>query len=110
MQVYGYDDGYTGHPELLFENVVIPKKNIIGGEGRGFEIAQGRLGPGRIHHCMRWIGICERSLELMINRSLSREAFGKQLADQGVIQEWIAKSRIKIEEARLLTLKNSLAD
>ena len=107
MQVYGYDDGYTGHPELLFENVVVPKKNIIGGEGLGFKIAQARLGPGRIHHCMRAIGMAERALELMIKRSLSREAFGKQLADQGVIQEWIAKSRIKIEEARLLTLKTA---
>ena len=107
MQVYGYDDGYTGHPELLFENVVVPKKNIIGGEGLGFKIAQARLGPGRIHHCMRALGMAERALELMIKRSLSREAFGKQLSDQGVIQEWIAKSRIKIEEARLLTLKTA---
>jgi len=107
MQVYGYDDGYTGHPELLFENVVVPKKNIIGGEGLGFKIAQARLGPGRIHHCMRAIGMAERALELMIKRSLSREAFGKQLSDQGVIQEWIEKSRIKIEEARLLTLKTA---
>tara|TARA_B100000497_G_scaffold8714_2_gene9309 strand:+ start:3139 stop:4344 length:1206 start_codon:yes stop_codon:yes gene_type:complete len=107
MQVYGYDDGYTGHPELLFENVVVPKKNIIGGEGLGFKIAQARLGPGRIHHCMRAIGMAERALELMIKRSLSREAFGKQLSEQGVIQEWIAKSRIKIEEARLLTLKTA---
>jgi len=107
MQVYGYDDGYTGHPELLFENVVVPKKNIIGGEGLGFKIAQARLGPGRIHHCMRAIGMAERALELMIKRSLSREAFGKQLSDQGVIQEWIARSRIKIEEARLLTLKTA---
>ncbi len=107
MHVYGYDDGYTGHPELLFENVVVPKKNIIGGEGLGFKIAQARLGPGRIHHCMRAIGMAERALELMIKRSLSREAFGKQLSDQGVIQEWIAKSRIKIEEARLLTLKTA---
>ena len=107
MQVYGYDDGYTGHPELLFENVVVPKKNIIGGEGLGFKIAQARLGPGRIHHCMRAIGMAERALELMIKRSLSREAFGKQLSDQGVIQEWIVKSRIKIEEARLLTLKTA---
>ena len=107
MQVYGYDDGYTGHPELLFENVVVPKKNIIGGEGLGFKIAQARLGPGRIHHCMSAIGMAERALELMIKRSLSREAFGKQLSDQGVIQEWIAKSRIKIEEARLLTLKTA---
>ena len=107
MHVYGYDDGYTGHPELLFENVVVPKKNIIGDEGLGFKIAQARLGPGRIHHCMRAIGMAERALELMIKRSLSREASGKKLADQGVIQEWIAKSRIKIEEARLLTLKTA---
>ena len=96
MQVYGYDDGYTGHPELLFENVVVPKKNIIGGEGLGFKIAQARLGPGRIHHCMRAIGMAEKALELMITRSLERETFGQKLAEQGVIQEWIAKSRIKI--------------
>ena len=107
MQVYGYDDGYTGHPELLFENVVVPKKNIIGGEGLGFKIAQARLGPGRIHHCMRAIGMAEKALELMIARSLERETFGQKLAEQGVIQEWIAKSRIKIEEARLLTLKTA---
>ena len=107
MQVYGYDDGYTGHPELLFENVVVPKKNIIGGEGLGFKIAQARLGPGRIHHCMRAIGMAEKALELMITRSLERETFGQKLAEQGVIQEWIAKSRIKIEEARLLTLKTA---
>jgi acyl-CoA dehydrogenase len=107
MQVFGYDDGYTGHPELLFENVVVPKKNIIGGEGLGFKIAQARLGPGRIHHCMRAIGMAERALDLMIKRSLERETFGKKLAEQGVIQEWIAKSRIKIEEARLLTLKTA---
>lgn len=107
MQVFGYDDGYTGHPELLFENVVVPKKNIIGGEGLGFKIAQARLGPGRIHHCMRAIGMAERALDLMIKRSLQRETFGKKLAEQGVIQEWIAKSRIKIEEARLLTLKTA---
>ena len=107
MQVFGYDDGYTGHPELLFENVVVPKSNIIGGEGLGFKIAQARLGPGRIHHCMRAIGMAERALDLMIKRSLERETFGKKLAEQGVIQEWIAKSRIKIEEARLLTLKTA---
>ena len=107
MQVYGYDDGYTGHPELLFKNVVVPKKNIIGGEGLGFKIAQARLGPGRIHHCMRAIGMAEKALELMITRSLERETFGQKLAEQGVIQEWIAKSRIKIEEARLLTLKTA---
>tara|TARA_Y100001937_G_scaffold127694_1_gene200727 strand:+ start:271 stop:1476 length:1206 start_codon:yes stop_codon:yes gene_type:complete len=107
MQVFGYDDGYTGHPELLFENVVVPKSNIIGGEGMGFKIAQARLGPGRIHHCMRAIGMAERALSMMINRSLERETFGQKLAEQGVIQDWIARSRIKIEEARLLTLKTA---
>ena len=107
MQVFGYDDGYTGHPELLFENVVVPKSNIIGGEGMGFKIAQARLGPGRIHHCMRAIGMAERALFLMIDRSLERETFGQKLAEQGVIQDWIARSRIKIEEARLLTLKTA---
>ena len=107
MNVFGYDDGYTGHPELFFENVVVPKKNIIGGEGLGFKIAQARLGPGRIHHCMRAIGMAERALDLMIKRTLERETFGQKLAEQGVIQEWIARSRIKIEEARLLTLKTA---
>ena len=107
MQVFGYDDGYTGHPELLFDNVVVPKSNIIGGEGMGFKIAQARLGPGRIHHCMRAIGMAERALSLMIDRSLERETFGQKLAEQGVIQDWIARSRIKIEEARLLTLKTA---
>ena len=107
MQVFGYDDGYTGHPELLFENVVVPKSNIIGGEGIGFKIAQARLAPGRIHHCMRAIGMAERALSLMIDRSLERETFGQKLAEQGVIQDWIARSRIKIEEARLLTLKTA---
>ena len=107
MQVFGYDDGYTGHPELLFDNVVVPKSNIIGGEGMGFKIAQARLGPGRIHHCMRAIGMAERALFLMIDRSLERETFGQKLAEQGVIQDWIARSRIKIEEARLLTLKTA---
>jgi acyl-CoA dehydrogenase len=107
MQVFGYDDGYTGHPELLFENVIVPKSNIIGGEGMGFKIAQARLGPGRIHHCMRAIGMAERALSLMIDRSLQRETFGQKLSEQGVIQDWIARSRIKIEEARLLTLKTA---
>ena len=107
MQVFGYDEGYTGHPELLFENVVVPKSNIIGGEGMGFKIAQARLGPGRIHHCMRAIGMAERALSLMIDRSLERETFGQKLSEQGVIQDWIARSRIKIEEARLLTLKTA---
>ena len=107
MHVYGYDDGYTGHPELNFENVVVPKSNIIGGEGMGFQIAQARLGPGRIHHCMRTIGMAERALELMIKRALSRETFGTKISDHGVVQDWIARSRIKIEEARLLTLKTA---
>ena len=107
MHVFGYDDGYTGHPEVKFENVIVPKSNLIGGEGSGFKIAQARLGPGRIHHCMRTIGMSERALELMIKRTLEREAFGKKLSEQGVIQQWIAKSRIMIEEARLLTLKTA---
>lgn len=107
MHVYGYDDGYTGHPELKFENVVVPKTNIIGGEGMGFKIAQARLGPGRIHHCMRTIGMAERALELMIKRTTSRETFGTKISDHGVVQDWIARSRIKIEEARLLTLKTA---
>ena len=107
MHVFGYDDGYTGHPEVKFENVIVPKTNLIGGEGTGFKIAQARLGPGRIHHCMRTIGMSERALELMIKRTLEREAFGKKLSEQGVIQQWIAKSRIMIEEARLLTLKTA---
>ena len=107
MHVFGYDDGYTGHPEVKFENVVVPKSNLIGGEGAGFKIAQARLGPGRIHHCMRTVGMTERALELMITRTLEREAFGKKLSEQGVIQQWIAKSRIMIEEARLLTLKTA---
>ena len=107
MTVYGYDDGYTGHPEVAFENVVVPKANIIGGEGMGFKIAQARLGPGRIHHCMRTIGMAERALELMIKRVNSRETFGSKISDHGVVQDWIARSRIKIEEARLLTLKTA---
>lgn len=107
MTVYGYDDGYTGHPEVAFENVVVPKTNIIGGEGMGFKIAQARLGPGRIHHCMRTIGMAERALELMIKRVNSRETFGSKISDHGVVQDWIARSRIKIEEARLLTLKTA---
>lgn len=107
MTVYGYDDGYTGHPEVAFENVVVPKSNLIGGEGMGFKIAQARLGPGRIHHCMRTIGMAERALELMIKRVNSRETFGSKISDHGVVQDWIARSRIKIEEARLLTLKTA---
>ncbi|MEC7820624.1 MAG: acyl-CoA dehydrogenase family protein [Actinomycetota bacterium] len=107
MKVYGYDDGYTGHPEINFTNVRVPASNIIGEEGLGFAIAQARLGPGRIHHCMRTIGLAERALELMIQRAKSRSTFGKKIVEQGVVQDWIAESRIKIEQARLLTLKTA---
>ncbi|MFH8749855.1 acyl-CoA dehydrogenase family protein [Streptomyces rimosus] len=108
MQVYGYEDHYHGgHAEVVFHDVRVPAANLIGEEGGGFGIAQARLGPGRIHHCMRLIGMAERAIELMCRRAVSRTAFGKPLARQGVVQQWIADARVAVEQLRLLVLKTA---
>ena len=104
LEVIGYDHAPHGHAEILYENVRVPVENILLGEGRGFEIAQGRLGPGRIHHCMRSIGQAERALQAICERGMARTAFGKPIAEMGVTKHWIAESRCEIEQARLLTL------
>ncbi|MFI6536095.1 acyl-CoA dehydrogenase family protein [Nonomuraea sp. NPDC050547] len=108
MHVFGYTDAdHGGHAEMVFEDVRVPAENLIGEEGGGFAVAQARLGPGRIHHCMRLIGMAERAVEMMCKRALARTTFGKPVAQQGVVQDWIAESRIKIEQLRLLVLKTA---
>jgi acyl-CoA dehydrogenase len=108
MEILGYDDhSHGGHAELVLRDVRVPVSSLVGGEGDGFAIAQARLGPGRIHHCMRSIGVAERAIELMCQRASARVAFGKPLAEQGVIREWIAESRVRIEQLRLLVLKTA---
>ena len=103
LLMFGYNDA-EGHCEVLFEDVRVPRSNLLGEEGGGFAISQARLGPGRIHHCMRSIGAAERAFDLMCQRARTRTAFGRTLAEQGVIREWVADSRIEIDQARLLTL------
>lgn len=108
MQVYGYEDhSHGGHAEVVFDNVRVPATNLVGEEGGGFAIAQARLGPGRIHHCMRLIGMAERAIELMCRRAVARNAFGKPLAQQGVVQNWVADARVTVEQLRLLVLKTA---
>ncbi|MFJ1916462.1 acyl-CoA dehydrogenase family protein [Streptomyces sp. NPDC088147] len=108
MRVYGYEDHYHGgHAEVVFDNVRVPASHLVGEEGGGFAIAQARLGPGRIHHCMRLIGMAERAIELMCRRAVSRTAFGKPIAQQGVVQNWIADARVTVEQLRLLVLKTA---
>ncbi|MEV0679280.1 acyl-CoA dehydrogenase family protein [Actinosynnema sp. NPDC050436] len=108
LHVFGYTDAaHGGHAEIVFEDVRVPAGNLVGGEGEGFAIAQARLGPGRIHHCMRLVGIAERALELLCRRVVARVAFGRPLARQGVVQEWVAEARVRIEQARLLVLKTA---
>ncbi|MFD9562893.1 acyl-CoA dehydrogenase family protein [Streptomyces sp. NPDC059994] len=108
MQVYGYEDhSHGGHAEVVFHGARVPVENLVGEEGGGFAIAQARLGPGRIHHCMRLIGMAERAIELMCRRAVARTAFGKPIAQQGVVQEWIADARVAVEQLRLLVLKTA---
>lgn len=108
LEVFGYDDHeHGGHAEIVFAGVRVPASNLIGAEGQGFAIAQARLGPGRVHHCMRSIGTAERAIELMCERASDRVAFGKPLAEQGVVRDWIAESRVRVEQLRLLVLKTA---
>ncbi|MGV3553412.1 acyl-CoA dehydrogenase family protein [Rhizobium sp.] len=109
LSVYGYEHPPLGHAEVLFDNVRVPAENMLLGEGRGFEIAQGRLGPGRIHHCMRFIGLAERAIEIMCRRALSRTAFGSKFADMGGVRQVIGQCRVELEQARLVTLKAAWA-